>query len=67
MRETTTAVFGPGAPGPLQPAGSGMFGFVRPLDKTIATEELRAEANQEDDGARSQMIESERHFDEYGS
>jgi hypothetical protein len=44
-----------------------MFGFVRPPDKTIATEELRAEANQEDDGARSQMIESERHFDEYGS
>jgi hypothetical protein len=52
----------------VRPSGSGFFGFVRPLNKTIATDELRIGANQEDDDARTQMIENERRQDEgYGT
>jgi hypothetical protein len=63
-RETSGPLIGPGALSSVRPTGSGTFGFVRPLDKTIATEELRIGANQEDDGARTQMIENERRRDE---
>lgn len=49
---------------PLDP---GALTFVRPADKEIATEELRAEANPEDDGARAQMIENERRREEHGA
>jgi hypothetical protein len=51
-------------PSPLDP---GALTLVRPADKEIATEELRAEANPEDDGARTQMIENERRREEHGS
>jgi hypothetical protein len=69
MREVSgSSVFGTGALSSVRPSGSGFFGFVRPLNKTIATDELRIGANQEDDGARTQMIENERRQDEgYGT
>jgi hypothetical protein len=69
MREVSgSSVFGPGALSSVRPSGSGFFGFVRPIDKTIATEEMRIGANQEDDGARTQMIENERRRnEEYGT
>jgi hypothetical protein len=51
-------------PSPLDP---GALTLVRPADKEIATEELRAEANPEDDGARTQMIENERRREEHGA
>jgi hypothetical protein len=51
-------------PSPLDP---GALTLVRPADREIATEELRTEANPEDDGARTQMIEDERRREEHGS
>jgi hypothetical protein len=66
MRETSgSSLFGPGARSSVRPAGSGWFGFVRPIDDTIATDEPRISANHEDDGAQSQMIDSERRREEY--
>jgi hypothetical protein len=67
MRETLKPLLGPGSLSSVRPAGSGTFGFVSQINKTTATEELRIGANQEDDGARTQMIENQRRRDEYGA
>jgi hypothetical protein len=66
-RETSGSTFiGPGALGAVQPAGSGSHGLVSPVDETIATDELRANADPEDDGAKELLIEEERRREEYG-
>ena len=49
------------------PIGAAALGSESPIDKTIDDEELRVDANPEDDGARTQMIENERRRDEYGA
>jgi hypothetical protein len=68
MHETSgSSLFGPGARSAVRPAGAGWFGFARPIDNTIATDEFRISANQEDDGAQSQMIDNERRREEYGA
>jgi hypothetical protein len=67
MRETLKPLLGPGSLSSVRPTGQGTFGFVGPIDKNFATAELRIGANQEDDGARMQMIEDERRRHEYGS
>ena len=56
MRETATSPLDPGA-----------LAFKGPADKDIAAEELRVEANPEDDEARAQMIDNERRREEYGN
>jgi hypothetical protein len=67
MRETMKPLLGPGSLSAVRPAGSGTFGFVSPIDRTTATEELRIGANQEDDGARTQMIENQRRRHDFGT
>ncbi|MFY9782953.1 MAG: hypothetical protein WAK12_05415 [Acidimicrobiales bacterium] len=61
-----STLIGPGALGAVQPAGSGVFGQSAPEDETIATKELRAAADPEDDGARELLIEEERRREEFG-